>query len=87
MNIIANLKVTNIADYRSQYEILISNTTRNKLCALSEVGYNPDIELLEKSHVPWSFYMTWSKEFSLDGIYNTKEELKKMYESSYSIKL
>lgn len=74
-------------DYKNQYQTLIKNTTHNKVTALTEVGYNPDIDILQKSKVPWAFYMTWSKEFSLSEKYNTKQELKKLYDSNYSIKL
>lgn len=74
-------------DYAAQYEELTKNTSENKVKALTEVGYNPDVEMLEKSKVPWAFYMTWSKEFALDGVYNTKEELKTMYDSEYTVKI
>ena len=74
-------------DYAAQYAELRNNTTRTKVAALTEVGYNPDIEMLEKSRIPWAFYMTWSHEFAMDGVKNTKDELKKMYESGYSVKL
>ncbi|MCR5080393.1 MAG: glycoside hydrolase family 26 protein [Treponema sp.] len=74
-------------DYRANYEKLIGECGKNKLCALAEVGFNPDISLLEKSKIPWVYYMTWSKEFSMDGIKNTKEELCTMYSSDYSLKL
>lgn len=73
-------------DYARQYEELTRNTSPNKVKALTEVGYNPSVKLLEKSHTPWAFYMTWSKEFALDGVYNTKEELRQMYDSDYTIK-
>lgn len=74
-------------DYKKQYEELIANTSSNKVAALTEVGYNPDIDMIEKSRVPWAYYMTWSKEFALTEQYNTKEEIRSMYESSYSVKL
>lgn len=74
-------------DYQKQYEELTANTSPNKVKALTEVGYNPSISAIEKSHTPWAFYMTWSKEFALDGVYNTKEELKAMYDSDYTITL
>lgn len=74
-------------DYQEQYKQLIANTTGNKVAALTEVGYNPDIRMLEQSRVPWAFYMTWSKEFILSEEYNTKEELKVLYESDYTVKL
>lgn len=74
-------------DYRYEYQKLREYTTYNKVAALSEVGYNPDIKLISKTNVPWAFYMTWSKEFALDGVYNTVEELKEMYTSDYAIVL
>lgn len=74
-------------DYQDYYEKLRENTTRNKVAALTEVGYNPDIDLLAKSKIPWAYYMTWSKEFAMDGVYNTKEELRQLYQNSYTIKL
>ena len=73
-------------DYQKQYEELIANTSRNKVAALTEVGYNPDVKKLEQSHTPWAYYMTWSKEFCMDGVYNTVEKLKEMYDSDYSVK-
>lgn len=74
-------------DYSYQYQLLRENTTCNKVAALTEVGYNPDIEMISKTHIPWAFYMTWSKEFAMDGIYNTKEELRTMYDNEYSVTL
>ncbi|MBQ9607166.1 MAG: beta-mannosidase [Lachnospiraceae bacterium] len=72
-------------DYQAEYEELIKNTTGNKVAALAEVGYLPDIHLLEKSHIPWAYYMAWSKEFCMGEQYNTTEHLKEMYISDYSL--
>ncbi|MGN0131507.1 MAG: glycosyl hydrolase [Lachnospiraceae bacterium] len=74
-------------DYQEEYEELIANTTNQKVAALGEVGYIPDVDMLKESRVPWAFYMTWSKEFCIGEQYNTVEETKKMYESDYAIKL
>ncbi|MDE7138551.1 MAG: glycoside hydrolase family 26 protein [Ruminococcus sp.] len=74
-------------DYHEEYQRLIEETTRNKVAALAEVGYMPDIEILEKSHTPWAYYMTWSKEFCIGDKYNDVERLRKMYESSYAVVL
>lgn len=63
-------------DYASYYEELRANTTTHKVAALTEVGYDLDVALLARSHVPWAYYMTWSKEFCLGEQYNTKEELR-----------
>lgn len=75
-----------VTDYKEEYEELIRNTTSQKVAALAEVGILPDIELLEQSHVPWAYYMTWSKAFCIGEAYNTEKHLTKMYGSTYSIK-
>lgn len=72
-------------DYHEQYEQLVQATSRKKTAALGEVGYLPDIELLEQSHTPWAYYMTWSKEFCIGEQYNGAECLKAMYDSSYAV--
>lgn len=72
-------------DYKSDYHKLIKETTQNKVSALAEVGYIPDIDKLKTSHVPWAYYMCWSKEFCIGEQYNKKKDLKRMYESDYSI--
>ena len=73
-------------DYREEYEKLMENTTKNKVAALAEVGYLPDIDLLQKNKTPWAYFMTWSKEFIIGEQYNSAENLKKMYNSPYSVK-
>lgn len=74
-------------DYKKQYEELTANTTKNKVAAITEVGYNPDVAMLSESHVPWAYYMTWSKEFILEENYNTGDELQKLYSNPYSVKI
>ncbi len=72
-------------DYKKEYADLVRGTTDGKVAALAEVGYLPDVKLLEESHVPWAFYMTWSKEFCIGEQYNKSEQVKEMYESSYAV--
>ena len=69
------------------YKKLVTATSRNKITALAEIGYLPDIELLQKSRIPWAYYMTWSKEFCIGEKYNSVENLKKMYDSEYAVTL
>lgn len=73
-------------DYQSDYDLLISNTTKNKVVALAEVGYIPDAELLSKSRVPWTYYMCWSKEFCIGEQYNSIDHLRSVYNNPYTIK-
>lgn len=73
-------------DYAQQFDELVKNTSSQKVMALTEVGYNPDAAMLAQSHVPWAYYMTWSKEFILTEEYNTKQELQSLYHNDYAIK-
>lgn len=72
-------------DYAEEYEELISVTEERKPVALAEVGILPDTDLLEKSRVPWCYYMTWSKEFAMNEVYNSYDSICKVYNSSYVI--
>lgn len=74
-------------DYADAYEKLVTATSRGKVAALAEVGYLPDVDLLQKSRIPWAYYMTWSKEFCIGEKYNSVENLKKMYDSEYAVTL
>ena len=74
-------------DYHDNYIKLIESTTKNKVAALAEVGYLPDIEILEQLHTPWAYYMTWSKEFCIGEQYNSTTQLQKMYTSDYALTL
>ncbi len=74
-------------DYREEYLTLVKNTSNTKVAALAEVGYIPNIHMLEESRTPWAYYMTWSKEFCIGEQYNSKENVKAMYESNYAITL
>ena len=74
-------------DYGAEYEKLVSATSRKKVAALAEVGYLPDIGMLQKSRVPWAYYMTWSKEFCMGEQYNSTEKLREVYLSDYAVTL
>ncbi len=72
-------------DYKKQFEEMIEATSTKKVAALAEIGYLPDIKALEKSRVPWAYYMLWSKEFVIGEKYNSREDLCALYEGEYSI--
>ncbi len=74
-------------DYSADYEQLVCATSRKKVAALAEVGYLPDVQMLQKSQVPWAYYMTWSKEFCVGEQYNNVEKLKETYLAEYTITL
>ena len=72
-------------DYKTEYDELIAATSKEKVAALAEVGYLPDIDMLEKSHTPWAYFMTWSKEFIIGEQYNSVENLRRMCSSDYAV--
>lgn len=72
-------------DYKEEYEQLVSATTTNKVAALAEIGYLPDIDMLAQSKVPWAYYMLWSKEFCIGEQYNSKDSMKRIMTSSYVV--
>lgn len=72
-------------DYRKEYEELISVTAAKKPAALAEIGILPDIRTLEKSRVPWCYYMTWSKGFVMTEDFNSHEALSELYHSDYAV--
>ncbi len=74
-------------DYAADYKALCCETTPNKVAALAEIGYIPDIHILEKTRIPWAYYMTWSKEFCIGEQYNSATNVKAMYQSDYAITL
>lgn len=74
-------------DYSAEYEKLIAATSADKVAALAEIGYLPDIHCLEQSHTPWAYYMTWSKEFCIGQTYNSHKSVKELYASPYALTL
>lgn len=72
-------------DYGEEYQELIGATTRNKVAALAEIGYLPDMRRLEQSKIPWAYFMLWSKEFCIGEQYNRVEDLKAVYGSGYAV--
>lgn len=74
-------------DYGKEYEELVCATTRNKVAALAEIGYLPDMDLWQHSRVPFAYFMTWSKEFCIGEQYNKAEWFKKVYQNSMVVTL
>lgn len=72
-------------DYRAEYEYLVANTTSDKVAALAEVGYIPDAEMLSKSRIPFTYFMTWSKEFCMGESYNPNSHMREVYNHPYTI--
>ena len=74
-------------DYKKEYQKLINAPSKNKVAALAEIGYLPDIQMLEQSRIPWAYFMVWSKEFCISERYNKTEDLKAAYHSKYAVTL
>ena len=72
-------------DYFKEYEELVSITEAKKPVALAEIGILPDMTMLEKSCVPWCYYMVWSKEFIMTEEFNSHEALRRVYDSEYAV--
>lgn len=72
-------------DYHEEYTQLIENTTKNKVAALAEIGYLPDSDMITQSKVPFTYFMTWSKEFCIGEQYNSTQNLKNVYNNPYVI--
>ena len=75
-------------DHSSQSEMynnLIKVTDTKKIVAIGETGTVPFSENIVKEKVGWCYYMNWSKEFCLKDENTTREDLKKLYDSEYSI--
>ncbi|MCL2444432.1 MAG: glycoside hydrolase family 26 protein [Treponema sp.] len=73
-------------DYRESYEELIKITPFNKITALGETGPIPSMKKLSQTNIPWTWFMTWSKERCSETA-TSKEELRSAYNSDYSITL
>lgn len=74
-------------DYAEQYRVLTEATSKDKPAALAEIGYLPDIDMLSESRVPWTYFMTWSKEFIIGEQYNSAGNLRRVYGSDYVVTL
>ncbi len=74
-------------DFSEQYYELIQITSAKKLAALGEVGTMPSASQLEKTRIPWCWFMIWSNEFCLTEQWTKNDELCKAYQSSYVITL
>ena len=69
------------------YHELTRITTEPKITLIGETGTIPSAEAIVKEKAGWASFMTWSKEFCLTEKYNTKEALKSLYDSAFSVKL
>lgn len=72
-------------DYAKEYDALISETTRNKIVALAEIGYLPDIDILSETKIPFAYFMLWSKEFCIGEQYNNRDSMTRLYQNPYVI--
>ncbi len=62
-------------------------THGDKLCAIAETGTIPDVAAVCEGNIPWSWFMTWSKEFCMSEEYTSNEALKRAYSYKNSVTL
>jgi mannan endo-1,4-beta-mannosidase len=74
------------SDYREQYEELVQITAADKITALGETGPLPSLAVLSQSRIPWTWFMTWSKDKCREGV-TSRKELQAAYNSEYGIPL
>ena len=74
------------SDYREAYDGLVRITAADKITALGETGPIPDIARLSQTHVPWAWFMTWSKSRCGENA-TSHEELRSAYNNEYGITL
>jgi mannan endo-1,4-beta-mannosidase len=73
------------SDYRQSYDELKQLTQADKIAALGETGPVPSCEILSQTHIPWAWFMTWSKAVCRER--TSREEVRKAYNSDYGITL
>ena len=80
------LPVNTHSDYKEGYDELLKITNADKITALGETGPVPGLSVLSKTNVPWTWFMTWSKDICREGV-TSREELLAAYNSSYAVTL
>jgi len=79
------LPVHTHTDYREGYDELIKITAADKITALGETGPVPGLSALSRTRVPWTWFMTWSRDVCYKM--TSREELKAAYNSDYGVTL
>lgn len=72
-------------DRRKEYDGMLPLTDAKKIIAIGETGVIVDPEQVHQNKTAWAYYMTWSHDYCLTEQYNRFEDLKKVYDSKYSI--
>jgi mannan endo-1,4-beta-mannosidase len=73
------------SDCKKEYEELMQITTVDKIAALGETGPVPSLAELSGTRVPWTWFMTWSKDVCYKR--TSEEELRLAYNSGYGVTL
>lgn len=72
-------------DRRAEYEKMLTIPDAEKITAIGEIGVAIDPEKLHENKTGWTYYMTWSHEFCLTEQYTRFADLKKVYDSEYTV--
>jgi len=73
-------------DLREEFDELVKITAADKITAVGESGPIPGLDLLSKTRVPWTWFMTWSKGLCNENV-TSDEELRAAYNSGYGVTL
>ena len=68
-----------------KYNELIKITAEPKIVLIGETGTIPSAKAIVDENIGWASYMTWSQGYCMSEEYTTKEVLKEMYNSPYSV--
>lgn len=73
--------------HKAEYLELKKITDQLKIAAIAETGVIPDAEAAVNDKAEWAYYMTWSRDFCLSEKFNTKDALRRLYNSEYAVTL
>ncbi len=62
-----------------EYKELTKITNANKVCAIAEIGTQPDVAALLDEKVPWCWFMTWSGDFGASENFTDNVQLRANY--------
>lgn len=70
---------------KDMYHDLLQITSAPKIALIGETGTIPGAKAVVCEGIGWASFMTWSKEYCLTEKYTTKEALRELYDSPYSV--
>ncbi len=75
----------NYATSFTMFDAMVGLYNGERIITLSETGTIPDPQLLERDKARWSWFMTWSGNFIMDGVKNEVLHLNSVFNHDYVI--